>query len=300
MKKVIASMVAVAGLAAAANAGQTRLSYEVSTDGVNWSSSASVSAGTRVEVRARATYIQEAGDPAVLGLAALIFQPVGTGNFGAGVGQDHFFGSGAAPEQVGNAGNNSNTASSGNTFDANGTNIPFGTYGRAFPFANNNLTSTAGGTYPRGFYGSGTASGMMRIAQGNITNWIGTGSAGTSLNNNSGRGGIPCATPPGASPAGPGLSVVVFKFAIVAGDWNGADRTIDIATPDNGFGLLVSGTSLVDDAGWWQADVTGDGLMDKVVCRAVMGEHAQVRITPTPASLALLGLGGLVVARRRR
>lgn len=101
-----------------------------------------------------------------------------------------------------------------------------GVWGRVSPFGANMTTTT---TFLRGHLGTGTASGMLRIARADITNWIGVGasSGAAASNNTSGGGGVPIAQIPfGArSSTDPAYNpetqaVVVFKFGFTLG---GAD-----------------------------------------------------------------------------
>lgn len=67
-----------------------------------------------------------------------------------------------------------------------------GQYGRVSPWGAIATTTT---NFLRGHIGTGTASAMLRIAQANITNWIGEGpSTGSGQGNNfNGAGGVPIA-----------------------------------------------------------------------------------------------------------
>lgn len=285
MKKVIASMVAVAGIAAAANAqSQTRLSYEVSLDGIVWSPNLEVdTAGGAREVQVRAR-VQLVGGGANGGLSSFVFQPVVTGAQGA----DDVVATGPSARQIGPFGGNFTTPTGGVSDSP-------GVYGRIFPFCATQTTST---NYIRSHVGAGTAAGMIRISQAHISNWIGTGpTSGTgAVNNVNGNGGINISQAFNFSGLITATDVVVFKFGISAAAIGaGGEHSLVIGTPDNGVGRILSGTTYVDNTKWY---TTPGGTT--TITTAVLVDVGTIRIVPTPASLALLGLGGLVVARRRR
>ncbi len=295
MKKVIASMIAVAGLAAMANAQNlTALRYEASLDGVNWSSSVNAAPGALVQVRARVQYI---GTAQVGGLAQIIFQPVtnnwtggdsvvtnGVTNTAAGLMADGigmYGGTRTTPPLVGDG---------------------LGVYGRFSPWGASANSSTS---YYKAFVGSGANAGLMRISQAHITNWIGAGatSGSNTINNVSGRGGINAGQIAGSLrfPTDPAFNtntdVVVFKFAIVLSSATDS-RTLDVTTPQGAIGRqLTGGLPAAYDVTWYT------DTLSTAVARSgadVFDAHINVVNIPAPASLALLGLGGLAVARRRR
>lgn len=307
MKKVIGSLVAVAGLAVSASAqpANTLLKYQVSSDGgMTWSSSVNVLPGTSVQVRAMVKYIGSA--PITGGFGSMAFQPVVDDWTAA----DHLItnsdqglaGAGYRPDGVGPYGGSRSTPV-GLVSDASGA------FGRVSPWGVN-ATSTS--TYLRGHLGTGTAAGLLRIAQAHITNWIGVGatSGAAAANNWNGGGGVSVGqiassarngTDPEYSLDGSGNNTnefaVVFKFGFTL---SGAtdSRTLDITTPANGIGRnTTAGANYGQQFARWfnnlndpQANNTGGvSVMD-----------AAVNVVPTPASIALLGLGGLVAARRRR
>lgn len=88
-------------------------------------------------------------------------------------------------------------------------------------------------------------------------------------------------------------NIVVFRFGFDLGA-DGADRTLTISTPANGIGQ--NGTPLTQNVLFFanSGEATGSIRGGAEVM------DASVRIIPAPASLALMGLGGLMVARRRR
>ncbi|MBI1189720.1 MAG: PEP-CTERM sorting domain-containing protein [Tepidisphaera sp.] len=294
MKKVLGSIVAVAGLAVAANAASTTIKYEVSKDGGNtWSSSATAAPGTEIQVRARVIW---SGTDQVFGLSQVVFQPI-VSNWGASDSLETFAGGSAG--QVGPIGG-SRTTPLGTVDDAPGQ------FGRITPFGANAIGTS---TYLRGHVGTGTAAGMLRIAQANVTNWVGVGatSGSTAANNWNGNGGVSVAqVAPGTRlPTDPAYNgnndVVVFKFGFVLGS-DTAARTLTIDTPATGLGHETNTTtgqygSLY--AAWFTSSTAAQGFRyyNDIGTNAA---SVSVQVVPAPASLALLGLGGLVAGRRRR
>lgn len=290
MKNVI-GLIAVAGLAAAASAQNVaQLRYETSVNGGAWTAGANTALpGQRVEVRAVVSYI---GAGTSSGLCQIVFQPT-VSNWGGGdvlrtnqvVGLS---GTGYAPTGVGPYGS-AITTPQGQVEDASGQ------YGRVSPWGSANATSAA--TFLRGHTHTVNGVSYLRIAQNQVTNWFG---AGATANNVSGVGGVSCAQGalggrPGNFPA-PVLTdqnLVVFKFGFDLGA-DPADRSLTIDTPQNGIGQ--SGNPLTPNVLFFANAFETVGSIRGGA--EVMS--ATVRIVPAPASLALMGLGGLMVARRRR
>ncbi len=275
MKNVIASLVAVAGVAAAANAGV--VSYQVSNGGA-FGASTDALPGQTVTVRVRIAYN---GTAPVHAFAGANLQPVASGNFGTAAGADRI---------VADANNFVGASVGGFLTTPQATvNGDAGQYGRINSFG---AASTTTSTAARAFYGTGTAAGLARIAQGRTTNWIGVG---TGLNNSTGAGGfnVSQANPglvPGypVNPLGNGDDVggeFVFQFAVLVGD--GFNRSISITTAS--FQTAVSVT--------WFSNANNFNETLNTNLSSVAGT---INVVPAPASLALMGLGGLVAGRRRR
>src|SRR5262245_56459046 len=217
MTRSIASIISVAGLAAAANAQSTTLlSYEVSRDGLSWDSTVDARPGDTVQVRAR---VQLAGGGAAGGIASMVFQPVVRNVVGA----DAIVQQGPLPGQVGPFGGNFTTPSGG-VPDAPGV------YGRIFPFCGTATTST---NYIRSHLGTGTAAGMIRIAQAQITNWIGEGpTSGTgAINNVKGGGGVNISQAFNSTVLVVETDVIVFKFGIELDAAGPSSRALTVTTP---------------------------------------------------------------------
>ena len=280
MKKFVASMVAVAGLAAAAQAqvGTSHMTIEVSADGVTWGSSADVQPGAVAHVRYR---ISLDGTQA-MGLSGLNMQPTfgGWDNTGAGAFVD-------ALMAFADTGSNSTTPAGGVT-DASGD------YGRILPFAAPNVTTT---NRLRGHLSGST----MRVAQNGTTNNIGVGSASNNVN---GSGGVPVSQSGGFFAPPPTFqfgteNVLFLKLGVrVSEDVPATDRLIQCDAPAGGFSLYGPTGSQVRAANWLTG-YSGSGSPTTNYAPVVV-HGATIRVVPTPASLALLGLGGLVAGRRRR
>lgn len=300
MKNVI-GLVALAGLATAATAQpvpvETQLKYEVrifnagNNDG--WASSIAAAPGTQIEVRAVVSYT---GTSNVVALGQIAFQPT-VKNW---AGDDALATSGVLAGQVGPTGSNITTPP-GYVPDAPGA------YGRITPWASGTYTTS---NYLRGHVHNnptGDGSNYLRIARADTTNWFGVGptSGGLAFNNTNGSGGVSI----NQSTIGSGRAanqppqvlgtqnLVVFKFGFTLG---ASDTRPDlvVSTPAIGIGRSVaSATYGQPDTRWHTSEnSTQPGTYRSDV--AVM--DATISVVPTPASMALLGLGGLMVARRRR
>jgi hypothetical protein len=286
MKSVIASLVAVAGLSVAAVAEvNTRVDMLVSTDGVTFAPLAELQANTgvhNVEVLVRMSYIGSSTD--VAGFASAVFQPT-VSNFGGSSGADV-----ALAFANGGAGSNQSTPP-GYVADAPGQ------YGRISPYARTALTtSTAITNFVNNSVGQ-PAGNWLRIAQKQVTAWIGgagntTGGSGVNVAQlaNVGR---TTADPAFAS----GTVANVFRFGMSI-DTSTGERTLLVDAPLAGFGNRNTTTGDREIYWWSNAGLNGSSGDLRGTAQVVGGTIAV--IVPTPASLALLGLGGLCVARRRR
>jgi len=301
MKSVIASLVAVAGLSVAASAVvNTQVDYLVSVDGGPLMNSVNILSGTgshTVEVVARVSYI---GTGAPLGLSSIIFQPT-VSNFAA---TDT-----ALPLHNNGLGGNTSTPI-GTVSDAPGQ------YGRISPWGRTaTLTNTAHTAFIHNAGSGGAPPGRwLRLAQANATNWIGVGPTTSpgNANNVTGGAGLQFAQLASASPfrtaADPAfnsnLSVNVFRWGMTI-DSNTGVRTLEITTPANGFGNLLTAANTAfpnsqvgDREAYWYATTTENS--GSIRGTITTGTSFVNVVIPSPASLALLGLGGLCVARRRR
>jgi hypothetical protein len=291
MKILIGSMLAVAGLAASASA-QTRLEIQVSKDGLVWSDSVSVShaAGDtgRVLVRYLVSYIGTA--PAV-GFASLTFQPA--------------FGNVRASDEIApfaNQGDNRNGGGVRN--DATPLDGPFG---RLLPFATTGPTLGGAQSYivHTHIYPAGLEGRYYRIARNDVTRWAGKGpTSGTDgVNNFNGAGGMahvqksPGNVGPFDPPFKAGITdIEILRLAIDVGTIaQGESHTIDLFAPLNG--MSRNNITGAREASWFAA-LSGDS--SGRTKGAVEVEGASIMVVPAPGALVLMGLGGLVVIRRRR
>lgn len=281
MKKVIGSLIAVAGLAAAAHgqSGTTILETQVSLDGINWFSSVDANPGQQVEVRYRVSLT----GATALGFQGINYQPVFSGWDGAGGGNNQ-------DQMRPFAATGSNTTGAVN--DAPG---PLALYGRIRPFAAPNVTAANALTV----HSDGAS--QVRIAQLPVTNPVGSGS---SVNNVNGSGGIPQSQSPGTFNPPPAFEMgvvgkVIARFAIRVSDDLG-DRSIICSVPMGSISQYGPTSALVRAGNWLQGHDQDTGSPISNYAQVdLSGATATIRI-PTPGALALLGLGGLAVGRRRR
>jgi hypothetical protein len=285
MKRALC-VVCVAGLVSTLSTARgevnTRVDILVSSDGLNFSSHALMvpNSGRRTfEVLVRMTYIGPRTD--VAGFASAVFQPT-VSNFG---GTDVALG-------YANGGAGSNTSSPpGVVADAPGQ------YGRISPWGRTAMSTTTAisNHLHSGGSGGAPAGSWLRIAQRQVTAWIGgtgntTGGSGVNVAQlaNVGR--------TAADPAfNSSLSVNVFRFGIQL-DTNLSDRILVIDAPLNGFGNRNSATGEREVYWWSQGGLngsSGDIRGTAIVNTAVIG-------IPAPAGALALGVGGWLLARRRR
>ena len=279
MKSVIASIVAVAGIAAAANAqtyetGTTRVVFEVSTNGADWSSSVNVAPSTPVAFRVRFVYT---GTASIAKLAEARFQPTISGWT---AGQDVL-----APFH--NAGGGTNTSATlGYLPDSNS--MPVSNH-KVGPLAGTSQVSSGAGNVTSFVSGS-----LLRIAGANATQAVGAGSAGNNVN---GLFGV-ILQQNTQSGTVLGSNVVGYKGLFTVSSSNAA-RSYGVGTAAGSIQTITGGTDPNFKGVFWSTTsntaLTGD-LRSSVV---IEGATVNVLI-PAPGAAALLGLGGLAAARRRR
>lgn len=304
MKNVLVSLLAVAGMAAAANAqieaGTTRLAFEV-WNGSSWTSSANVLPGARVEYRVTASYT---GSQTAFGLASGRYQPTFNGVDNVGPSQDTnaaFRNGGVSGNAVANSLLNQADGNNGGAL----TN-----YGRV-DFGATAMNTSSQNVLTQFRHSAGSAGApageWLRLAGSSVTTWpLATLSAaqatGTAINNisrgvaitqfaqtNAATGAVNTFYVAGSQ------NVVVFRGALLLSDSTDL-RTITLGNVAGSF-LRAGGTNSADDARYfdWHFNAFGGSFRSS----AVVAEGA-INVIPTPASVALLGLGGLVAARRRR
>jgi uncharacterized protein (TIGR03382 family) len=289
MKSVIASLVAVAGLSVAAVAEvNTRMDMLVSVDGGAFGSSVEITEGTglhNVEVLVSVSYI---GTAAPLGLASLVFQPT-VSNFGGSSGADV-----ALAYANGGAGSNVSVPS-GVVSDSPGQ------YGRISPWGRTSLTSSTAifNHLHTGGSAGAPAGNWLRVAQRQITSWIGgtgntTGGSGVNIAQLADVGRT--ASDPAFNAALSNVHVFRFGMTIDSGSADGVGRTLTVDAPLDGFGNRnTAGERQV----YWFGSMTESSGTIRGTALVNAGSINIIPI-PTPATMALLGLGGLCVARRRR
>jgi uncharacterized protein (TIGR03382 family) len=290
MKNLVSSLVAIAGLAAVTHADSSRMDILVSKDGVNFSPSVSVNP-TAGESRVYVAYVMSYdGVAAPNAFASLTFQPVFS-NVRSGVDSVAAFA---------NTGNNTN----GGAIDARADYSQAGGFGRLKPWAATGpstsqtyavMTHTAnsGGAPNGNFY---------RIARNDVTRWMGTGATtGTAaVNNFNGAGGVVVGqkqTPGTGDPArvsgSSSLTLMVLAMDVGAVTPGNSWQILAQAPTD---GMSRNTTTGAREASWY-ANTTE---LAPSIKAAVVVNQGEINIIPAPGSLALLGLGGLAVGRRRR
>lgn len=274
MKTVVLSILALAGAAGSANAALSSITAQV-WDGSAWSNNANVLAGSAVRVR----YVLNLADAAGTGAIALNganFQPVFSGW------------SGADGINLGATTGNYTVAP-----DADFTNdvevAGHQPFGRQAAFAFPNIT--AANTLKAHISGT-----TLRIAQTPVTNAPGSG---TGFNNLNGSGGVPVGQNIAAGSGRPaGSPNVVLGTTDVA-----AYGVLVTTSASSALGRVIGVGSTAFSTGatirWFAGTSELSGSVTSTASE-ISFIPATITIVPTPASLALLGLGGLVAARRRR
>jgi len=279
VKNIIASIVAAAGIASMASAQITQMDVETSLDGVSWSGgNRAVNPGTTVQFRYKVSFNANGTTASPTGFASLTFQPT-VSNWGT---------------DTLNA-----FATSGNNTNGGAVTEASGNFGRIIPFASTGATTSD--PY-RGHVQTASGTQFLRIARTTITNWVGQGlTSGTSAANNfNGAGGLACvqkgfslvtATDPAFNPAI--ANVVLAKFSLTLSN-DGAARTLVISAPTEG--MSRNATTGAREASWFSSNTDNFGSIKAAVSVA----DASLTVVPAPGALALLGMGGLMAARRRR
>lgn len=260
------SILAVAGLAAAATAQTTNTTYQVSTTPGNeasWASEVTVTPGSTVYVRVR---ISLSGATA-LGLAGITHQPTLSGWSSAGGDVVSAF----SQPGLNNScppGPQTEVGYAGRHVEGTGTNT-----GRIYPFGSAGQNATSASGLLTSFNDAG---GILRFAGSKATT--------PTLNTAWGVNSAQLTQQLNGSCFNSSLDVVVFRYAITIGAGHGnAD--------------LVTGTAAVSqNRGTWYLNAAGTQTLNAATGTTT---NATIHI-PTPGALALLGLGGLVAGRRRR
>jgi hypothetical protein len=264
MKKVIASLLVVAGLAATAQAAPgTEFKIQLSRDGVSWVSNLDISTDNprtgRIFARVVVSYIQNDGAPALF-LNGTRFQPV-VSNWNPAL--DTALSIGDGRSRI--------TPSFG-----------------AVPVLGRTLGGATLGTIDAVVaHQSGST---LRYAAQGITNAPGVGSGS---NNVDGSRGISTSNNT-LSPTLGNTDLVLFVFGMDTST-NQATRTLNFDVPIAGLRRFVAADETQGRGADW---VTSTSPF--TAARTVPTTVGATLTVPAPASLALLGLGGLVTGRRRR
>jgi hypothetical protein len=306
MKNVITSLVLVAGIASVANAqaypSDASLAFEA-WNGSAWvRNSITLAAGqTRVEVRAVVDYTGPAGS--AVGLSSLRYQPTLTNADLTGASQDNFAGwrnGGIGGDLVANSMLSVAEGSDGNALATYGR-VGFGATATNTSSFNVITTHRHGGDFPaNGFTGSGAA---LRVA-GSFVSTFPSATVGTATANdinfiNRGLVASQSSALVGGQPNPAyraGLTgLVIFRAAITLGD---STETRVLSTDDRSQARAGSSVGSTDDRRFSLWQVVDSETIGSL--RVDMNHIPLSIVVPSPASMALLGLGGLAAARRRR
>lgn len=329
--KTVVSLMAVAGLAAAAQAQSFEANGSTVTfqvwNGSSWASNVNVAPGAQVEWRVVVDYTGTRNDLFALGEA--LVQPYfgNVDNDGLGLATDGVAGGQNTPS------GNSIPGSMVSASDRGNSNA-MAVYGRISPFGNTAMQPPAAPGLPvngnlmqvyrhTGGSNGAPAGNWIRLAGGDATGsaevnetWaVPTAALAASATANDlnriNRGvsfGQLSAALAGANhtSAIPGYgdqlhSLVVFRGAFVASSDVGPDRVVTLSSDDR-FLKRWGSTASADNRRYiaWQTSLSDSGTSTSGHRTSASFLGATITIVPTPASIALMGLGGLVAARRRR
>ncbi len=310
--KTVLSLMAVAGMAAAASAqtyesGTASVIFEVyDSASSSWTNSVNIVSGQTAEWRVR---VQYTGSSSLNGLGEMWWQTQfsNADNTGAGASADQVgAGQGLA------SGNNSAPSNMVPTADGNNGGA-LGLYGRVFPLglaATNAASSNVMSVFRHSAGANGAPAGeWIRLAGSGSSTWApdmastsaGTTTANTSLllrgiqSNQTSQAGAP-------TQHTESLNVVVFRGSFTASD-DASVRTVNVGT-DERFLRRVGGNTSNDNRRYiaWQTNSgdTGTGATGLRTFNNLFSSAAININVPTPGAMALMGLGGLIAARRRR
>jgi hypothetical protein len=285
-------------------AGGARLTFQV-WNGTSWSSTAVVNQGDtnrQVEVRAVLSYTGTRTD--LLALGECLYQPTLSNADNTGANTDSF---GAWR----NGGVSGNAIAGSMLSEAEGQNGgPFASYGRvrfggiaSDPSTSNVLTTFRHGgdaaqngapagswlraagsfvaNWPIAYSGTGTADDTNRILRGTSAQQASQAVAGTNW-------------------VGGTSNLILWRQAVIVSS-DGDARTLVLSSFIESV-RRVGGPTSTDNRRWvgWQTGAADGGTGATGHRTLLTFERAQIFVVPSPASVALLGLGGLVATRRRR
>jgi len=310
MKIAVGSLIVLAGVAGLANAQSTppfetgtRLSFQV-FNGTSWTNSIDVLPGSNVQFRVTVSYIGT--NTNVFALGNMRMQPTfgGVDNTNDLNGLDNL-----APWRNNGDSGNTQPAPNGMMTQAEASLPVVADMGRVFPFGSTGMSGTsATGTRGTTFRHDGGANrapagSWMRLSGFSSSNWplpTMTAAQATAAEINNILRGVAISQLSQANANGAHLAgtadVVVFRGSITLS----AATDVRTVTISNAQGSLLRhgsvGSAVDDRYVSWQTSSTDLGSWRT----GVLVENGLINVVPTPASLALLGLGGLVAARRRR
>ena len=302
MKKVF-GLIAVAGLASVANAQpypvEATMTFQV-FDGTNWVSNINGMENQRVEYRVVIDYSGPRTD--LFALGEVIYQPTISGVDNTGASQDQH----AAFRNGGISGNSVAGSMLTGAEGGNGGALAGG-YGRVVYGQTGMNSSTASQNTMTLFRHSAGSAGApagewMRVAGQFVTSWpaatLPAAPGATGVNNiqrGVASGQTSFALAPTTHVAGVD-NLVIFRGAITLSD--ALDTRTLVLNSSDAFLKRTGGTTSTDDRRYmtWQTSNVDAGSYRT----GVTFVPATITLIPTPATAALLGLGGLVAARRRR
>jgi len=308
MKNVIVSLVAIAGVASAVNA-QTQppmepigatLRYQVALPGGAWGSSVDILPGQRVEWRAVVS-LNQGFSAAALG--RVYYQPVISNADNDGASQDQL----GAWRNGGTSGQGNTTLAQGLLSAADGANSgALASYGRVvYGFTSRSTTTGNSGALTGIRHSAGSAGApagnFIRVAGANNPNWYpATIPNGTVDLNNQILWGVVSDNNAATSTwfTTGTQNVAIFRQAFIASS-DDSVRTVTL-TSESATLRRAGGGAGTDDTRFMTWALAGEGGATATLRVGVQYIPATINIVPTPGAAALLGLGGLVAARRRR
>jgi hypothetical protein len=282
MKRVISTLVAAAGVCGVANAATT-VEILLSTNGVDFSSTINPPGGGSGLQTIQVLVSVSTTNPNAIGLGSMIFQPT----------VSNWTSTDALVPFTAAFGSNTSTPS-GAVADASGQ------YGRITPWAavsNSSAQRLFGHVHQNGS-GGAPPGGFLRIAQAQVTSWIGgtantSGGSGVNIKQLSNIGRT------ASDPAFNGnvTSVHVFRYAVQldTSAIRGGSGLLGVRfdAPASGFGNLNTTTGQREV--YWYANLNEASGSIREVPTVIPGI-----IAPSPGAIAVIGLGMMGVARRRR
>lgn len=152
--------------------------------------------------------------------------------------------------------------------------------GRIFPFSSSGM-------------GSGSASGLLtsHVDGGNTLRFAGANAVAQTTNN---AWGVSAGQTPrsiGGTNFRGGTDVVVFRYSV----------SLTSTAADRDLSALVDLSAIVGTrTSWYRTDAGTGSLLVTLAAADIAANNITLHVVPAPGALALLGLGGLAITRRRR